>query len=63
VRAGAAPDHPNIKSVLRVYEKTAKKPGFRLFGSVELGCDLHRTDLLRPYHAVSYSIGPPLIAA
>src|SRR5256885_2186060 len=27
VRAGVAPDHPKIKSVTRVYEKTAAKPG------------------------------------
>ena len=32
VRAGVAPDHPKIKSVTRVYEKTAKHPGFRFYG-------------------------------
>ena len=37
VRAGVAPDHPKIKSVTRVYEKTAAKPGFRFFGGVGLG--------------------------
>src|ERR687887_1735770 len=40
VRAGVAPDHPNIKAVSRVYEKTAAQPGFRFFGNVELGTDL-----------------------
>src|SRR5215204_4594396 len=29
VRAGVAPDHPNIKAVSRVYEKTADHPEFR----------------------------------
>src|ERR1043166_3481393 len=57
VRAGVAPDHPKIKSVVRVYEKTAAKEGFRFFGGVELGRDLHRTDLLERYHAVIYAIG------
>src|SRR3954468_18988310 len=57
VRAGVAPDHPKIKSVVRVYEKTAKKDGFRFFGGIELGRDLHRTDLLERYHAVVYAIG------
>jgi ferredoxin--NADP+ reductase len=57
VRAGVAPDHPKIKSVVRVYEKTAAKPGFRFYGGVELGRDLHRRDLLARYHAVLYSIG------
>src|ERR671935_113806 len=46
VRAGVAPDHPKIKSVTRVYEKTAAKPGFRFFGGVELGTDVQREDVL-----------------
>ena len=57
VRAGVAPDHPKIKSVVRVYEKTAAKEGFRFFGGVELGRDFHRADLLERYHAVIYAIG------
>ena len=36
VRGGVAPDHPNIKAVSRVYEKTAAHPEFRFFGNVEL---------------------------
>jgi len=36
VRAGVAPDHPKIKSVIRVYEKTAAREGFRFFGNVEV---------------------------
>src|SRR3712207_9108328 len=35
VRGGVAPDHPNIKAVSRVYEKTAEHPEFRFFGNVE----------------------------
>src|SRR3954465_3445089 len=57
VRAGVAPDHPKIKSVVRVYEKTAKKEGFRFFGGIELGRALHPTALLERYHAVVYAIG------
>src|SRR5947199_3306373 len=57
VRAGVAPYHPKIKSVTRVYEKTAAKEGFRFFGGIELGRDLHRADLLERYHAVVYAIG------
>jgi ferredoxin/flavodoxin---NADP+ reductase len=57
VRAGVAPDHPKIKSVTRVYEKTAAKPGFRFFGGVELGSDISREDLLERYHAVVYAVG------
>src|SRR4051795_5301725 len=57
VRAGVAPDHPKIKSVTRMYEKTAMRPGFRFFGGVELGEDIQRDDLLDRYHAVVYAVG------
>src|SRR5215217_7576086 len=57
VRAGVAPDHPKIKSVTRMYEKTAKKDGFRFFGGVELGQDITRDELLERYHAVLYAVG------
>jgi ferredoxin--NADP+ reductase len=57
VRAGVAPDHPKIKSVTRVYEKTAKQPGFRFYGSVELGGHISRQDLLDRYHVVLYAVG------
>ncbi len=40
VRAGVAPDHPKIKSVIRVYEKTAARDGFRFFGNVHIGQDV-----------------------
>ena len=40
VRAGVAPDHPKIKSVIRVYAKTATHESFRFFGGVSLGVDL-----------------------
>ena len=57
VRAGVAPDHPNIKAVSRVYEKTAEHPGFRFFGNVELGRDITHDELLERYHAVLYAVG------
>jgi ferredoxin--NADP+ reductase len=57
VRSGVAPDHPNIKAVTRVYEKTAAKPGFRFFGGVALGEHVSRAELLERYHAVVYAIG------
>jgi ferredoxin/flavodoxin---NADP+ reductase len=57
VRSGVAPDHPNIKAVTRVYEKTAAKPGFRFFGGVVLGDHVSRAELLARYHAVVYAVG------
>ena len=57
VRAGVAPDHPKIKSVIRVYEKTAARDGFRFFGNVEVGRDVSATELAERYHAVIYAYG------
>jgi ferredoxin/flavodoxin---NADP+ reductase len=57
VRLGVAPDHPNIKAVSRVFEKTAQRPGFRFLGNVEIGQQLSHADLARLYDAVIYSVG------
>jgi ferredoxin--NADP+ reductase len=57
VRGGVAPDHPKIKSVTRVYERTASKEGFRFFGNVEVGRDLNVEDLEDHYHAILYTFG------
>ncbi|MGI8462028.1 MAG: FAD-dependent oxidoreductase [Solirubrobacterales bacterium] len=57
VRAGVAPDHPKIKSVIRVYEKTAAREGFRFFGNVEIGRDLSPAELGERYHAVIWAYG------
>jgi ferredoxin--NADP+ reductase len=59
VRAGVAPDHPKIKSVSRIFEKTAALPGFRLHGNVEVGVDVSHAELAERYHAVLYTIGSP----
>ncbi len=59
VRSGVAPDHPKIKSVTRVYEKTAAHPRFRYFGNVELGQHVAREELLAHYHAIVYATGSP----
>jgi len=60
VRAGVAPDHPKIKSVTRVYARTAAHDAFRFFGGVALGVDVFREELLARYHAVVYAIGTSL---
>jgi ferredoxin--NADP+ reductase len=59
VRSGVAPDHPKIKSVTRVYEKTAANPRFRYFGNVTFGVDVSREELLEHYHAIVYATGSP----
>ncbi len=59
VRSGVAPDHPKIKSVTRVYEKTAAHPRFRFFGNIEIGRDVSRDELAERYHAIVYATGSP----
>ena len=59
VRFGVAPDHPKIKSVTRVFEKTARMPGFSFHGNVEVGVDVSHAELAAAYHAVLYAVGTP----
>jgi ferredoxin--NADP+ reductase len=60
VRSGVAPDHPKIKSVTRIYEKTAAHPRFRFFGNVCFGEHVSRAELLSHYHAIVYATGTPV---
>ncbi len=57
VRGGVAPDHDKIKSVTKVYDKTAAREGFRFYGNVALGKDLSIDDLRAHYHAVILAVG------
>jgi ferredoxin/flavodoxin---NADP+ reductase len=59
VRFGVAPDHPKIKSVTRVFERTARMPGFAFHGNVEVGTDVSHEELSAAYHAVLYAVGTP----
>src|SRR3954453_8045044 len=57
VRSGVGPDHPQIKSVTKAYDKTTEHERFRFFGHVELGSDITRRQLLDHYHVVLYTLG------
>ncbi len=57
VRSGVAPDHPKIKTVTRVFEKTAGHARFRFFGGVNFGSDVTRTELRERYHVIVYATG------
>jgi ferredoxin--NADP+ reductase len=57
VRSGVAPDHHKIKSVTRIYEKTARREGFRFVGHVDVGTDIGTSDLAAHYHAVMITTG------
>lgn len=57
VRGGVAPDHQKIKSVVRVYDRNARKPNFRFYGNVRYGRDIHLSDLEAYYHQVCFTTG------
>jgi ferredoxin--NADP+ reductase len=57
VRGGVAPDHQKIKSVVKVYERTASDPRFKFYGNVKLGADLSLEDLRARYDAVILAVG------
>jgi ferredoxin--NADP+ reductase len=57
VRLGVAPDHPQLKSVSKAFEKIAQRPGFRFLGNVEVGRDVTHEELLERYDAVVYAVG------
>ncbi|GAB4535703.1 MAG: FAD-dependent oxidoreductase [Anaerolineae bacterium] len=57
VRAGVAPDHQKIKSVVKVFDRIASRPNFRFFGNVALGKHIHLDDLKAHYHQICYATG------
>ena len=57
VRLGVAPDHPQLKSVSRAFEKIAARPGFRFLGNVEVGRDVTHDEIASLYDAVIYAVG------
>jgi ferredoxin--NADP+ reductase len=57
VRLGVAPDHPQLKTVSRAFEKIAVRPGFRFLGNVEVGRDVTHPELAALYDAVVYAVG------
>src|SRR5262245_65418968 len=57
VRLGVAPDHPQLKTVSRAFEKIAAGPGFRFLGNVEVGRDISQEELAEFYDAVIYAVG------
>jgi ferredoxin--NADP+ reductase len=57
VRLGVAPDHPQLKTVSKAFEKIAARPGFRFLGNVEVGRDVTHEELAGLYDAVIYAVG------
>ena len=57
VRGGVAPDHPKIKTVTKLFERTADRARFRFFGNVAFGRDLSLDEVLDHYHQVLFCTG------
>lgn len=57
VRHGVAPDHPKIKNVTKVFDRTARNPKFRFFGNVNCGEHLTPADFRNHYHQIIYTVG------
>ena len=57
VRGGVAPDHPKIKNVIRIYERTAKDAAFSFLGNVHVGHDVSVAELRAHYDAVIFTCG------
>lgn len=57
VRFGVAPDHQKIKSVTRVFDRTANNDAFRFYGNVDIGEHLSLDDLKRHYHQICFATG------
>ena len=57
VRHGVAPDHPNIKKVTKVFDRTAQNHKFRFFGNVTCGEHLKPADFRKYYHQIVYTVG------
>lgn len=57
VRSGVAPDHPKLKQVIKLYQKTAGSPDFNLIANVNVGTDISIEELSQSHHAVIMTSG------
>ena len=57
VRAGVAPDHPGTKRVQAQFAETARAPGGRFWGNVELGRDVSLAELRAAFSGVVLACG------
>ncbi|HHO55252.1 MAG TPA: NADP oxidoreductase, partial [Trueperaceae bacterium] len=57
VRYGIAPDHQKIKSVSRLYERTAADPRVNLLANVNFGTDINLAEINKHYDAVVFTTG------
>ena len=57
VRSGVAPDHPEVKSVIKDFEKVATDSRFSFLGNITVGDDVSVDELRRYYNAIVLAYG------
>ena len=57
VRSGVAPDHQKLKQAIKLYEKIAESPDFKLIANVTVGTDISIKELCDAYHAIIFTCG------
>lgn len=57
VRAGVAPDHQRVKTIVNVYARLGQDPRFAFFGNVEFGRDISVATLANHYDQVLVATG------
>ncbi len=57
LRGGVAPDHQQMKTVGKYYEKVATTPGFSFWGNVKVGRDIQIDELAKHYDVLVLTCG------
>jgi len=57
VRAGVAPDHQSIKSVVGIYDRIAHLPNIRFWGNVNIGEDISVKELEARFDLIIFATG------
>lgn len=57
VRYGVAPDHQKIKSVTKVFDRTAAHPNYHFYGNVKFGEHITLSDVREHYHQICFTTG------
>lgn len=57
VRYGVAPDHQDVKNVMKSFTETILKPTVNFYGNVSIGSDLKIPELMSAYTAVVLAYG------
>ena len=60
VRAGVAPDHPDTRTITRLFGQIEDLPGFSYALGVDVGTDVSHDQLAASHHAVLYATGASL---